>query len=166
VRHSLGEDYTPKSALVRKIDKNDNNFIINISESIEEYLKYIHKVVDTDNTMTIDLIRPNFGRIIRFDKSTFDYVTDSTKIEETEVITGNITRFNVNTGNGRLYSDQEYKIISFSLDKSNQSNISQFIVQSMEEKVSGGEGKFTIIVSKMLTPSGAVKKYFIHNMNK
>lgn len=166
VRTSLGEDYTPQTSFVTKMDKQDNLFIVDIVDKIEVYLKHIHRPIDSDPNMTIDIVRPRLGTILRLDNSTREYVVESIRAEKTELIQGNITRFNTETGNGRLYSDKEGKILSFSLDKSNQDNVREFIVQSMKERVTGGHGKFEIVVSSELTPSGRTKKYFIHNMSK
>ena len=67
---------------------------------------------------------------------------------------------------GRLYSDNDNKIISFRFADSEESRLKGLAIDSMRSKVDGEEGKLHFKVSKVVSAQGIVKRYVVHDILK
>lgn len=163
---SVGLNHAPKSSHLKKIVNKDEDFGYIIGDALESAMQDLHKPIFRDSTSKIFLFRPRIGDILEFNKKTLAYVT--TRIEKSEVLTlvGNITRFNVLSDFGRLYSDSDKRIVSFKLTDSINNEMQKKVVQSMQDRVGGKGGKLKFHASQVLSSQGLVKRYVVHDIEE
>lgn len=160
---ATGQAYEPKTRYVQKLVEKDDVFIYEMADALERPLAHVHQPIVGNKAVTITLARPRIGDVLRLDQETLKFV--SIRNEEAEVthITGNVTKFNVLTDFGRLYSDEEGKVVSFKLDQPSV-DMRTMAVTSMQEVVDGEAGKLLFTVSKVVSAQGFVKRYIVHEI--
>lgn len=163
---ATGRFIDPASSHLQKVVSRADDFMYDIGDALESAMQDIHKPILRDVNARIVLARPRMGDILELNKSTLDYVT--TRTEKTKVfeLTGNVTRYNVLSDFGRLFSDAEKRVISFRLANPDDNDMKQKVVQSMQDHVSGRPGKLTFAVSQVVSSQGQVKRYIIHRISK
>lgn len=105
----------PVTPHVLKVLEKNPVFFYEIADALETPLALLHRPIVREKTATIFLARPRVGDVIRFDRNTLDFVTTREEQTETGYIEGNVTRFNVLSNFGRLFSDEERKVVSYNL---------------------------------------------------
>lgn len=162
---AVGLEHTPTSSHLKKIVGKDEDFGYIIGDALESAMQDLHKPISRDGKSKIILERPRLGDILELNAKTRDYVT--TRVEKTEVfeIIGNVTRFNVLSDFGRLYSDSEQRIISFKLTEARSNAMQKLVVQSMQDRVGGKAGKLKFFASQVLSSQGQVKRYIVQNID-
>ena len=166
-KNTLGEVCEPTTRYVKELDIENPDLIFEISAYLESYLNSIQHPIRLNKDVTIDLLQMrNEEPILHLNEDTLKYTNGREETAYTEDLEGNITRFNVNTSNGRLYSDEDEKIIPFSLSKANDKAMRGFIVDSMKERVEGEEGKYIFTLTRILSSNQKTKKFIIHNIRK
>ncbi|MFC5398379.1 hypothetical protein, partial [Undibacterium jejuense] len=124
----------------------------------------IHKSIVRDKDVKIFLNRPRVGDIISLNSNTLDYVTTRTERTETEYIVGNVTRVNVLSHFGRLFSDEEGRVVSYELANPDDQRVRGLAIKSMKENNDGNDGKVHLKVSKIVSAQGVVKRYIVHDI--
>ncbi len=99
----------PNSPFVEKLMSKDEVFFDNLSEKLEGSLQEGHRSIDAEN-ITVSLERPR-SPLITFDSKTSSWVRTRDEDPNTRDYTGNMTRFNTKTGNGRAYISEIKKIV-------------------------------------------------------
>lgn len=101
--------------------KSDEPFFDELSEKLEGSLQHGHRSIDTEDVKVL-LERPR-STLIVFDPSTSAWVHSRKMEPNPHEYTGNMTRFNTKTGNGRAYIIELRKIVPVRKSESfNQSN--------------------------------------------
>lgn len=162
---AAGTTHSPTSSHLKKITSKDEDFFFIIGDALESAMLDIHKPILRDNKVKIYLSRPRVGDTLEFNRETLAHIT--TRIEESEILKfeGNVTRFNVLSDFGRLYSDKENRIISFKLaDNRNNKSMQKNVVQSMQDRIAGKGGKLKFDASQVISSQGLVKRYVIHDI--
>lgn len=137
-----------------------------IGDALESAMQDIHKPIVRDSKAKIILARPRIGDVLELNKKSLDFVT--TRTEETKIfnLTGNVTRYNVLSDFGRLFSDTEQRVISFKLANPDSNEMKQMVVQSMHDHVSGRQSKLKFGVSQVVSSQEQVKRYIVHRIEK
>jgi hypothetical protein len=163
---ATGRTSDPVSSHLQKVVGRAEDFMYDIGDALESAMQDIHKPILRDSKAKIFLARPRIGDILELNKSTLDYVT--TRTEKTKVfdLTGNVTRYNVLSDFGRLFSDAEGRVISFRLADPDDNDMKQKVVQSMQDHVSGKPGKLRFGVSQVVSSQGQVRRYIVHRISK
>lgn len=162
---AVGKDYDPTTRHVQKLKEKtekdpDFVFIYEIADALERPMAHIHQAIYGNEEIKIILARPRVGDVLTLDRQTLQYVTIREEEEAEVEITGNVTKFNVLTDFGRLYSDNEGKVISFVLEHSTPA-MRSLVVQSMKRRVDGEEGKLKLRVKRTVSGHGFVKRYSV-----
>ena len=163
---AVGKSANPGSSHLQKLVTVDEDFSYVIGDALESAMQGVHKPIARESKAKIYLSRPRVGDLLKFDKHTLDYVT--TRVEESgkiEII-GNVTRYNVLSDFGRLYSDSEGRTISFKLAHPNDKGMKQQVIQSMQDRVSEKPGKLMFTASKVVSAQGLVKRYIVQDITK
>lgn len=164
--NSVGLEYSPKTAQVRKIAANNDLFIYEISDALESPMHLIHRSIARDSKITIHLNRPRVGDMLSLSQETLDYVTTREETTQTEYIIGNITRVNILSQFGRLFSDEEGRVVSFELANPDDNRVKGLALKSMQEHNDGNAGKVHLRVSKVVSAQGIVKRYVVHDITE
>lgn len=162
--NSVGFDHAPQTAYVNRVASKNDLFIYEISDALESPMQLIHRAIAKDSNITIFLNRPRVGDALTLNHETLDYVTTREEQTETEYISGNITRVNVLSHFGRLFSDEEGRVISFELANPDDHRVRGLSLKSMQEHNDGNAGKMHLKVSKIISAQGVVKRYVIHDI--
>ncbi|TDQ73651.1 hypothetical protein [Paraburkholderia silvatlantica] len=162
--HSVGIEYEPRMPRIKKISERNDLFIHEIADALESPMQYMHKSIARDKTVKIYVNRPRVGDELAFDSDTLDYVSVREEQTDTEYITGNVTRVNVLSQFGRLYSDVEGRVISFELKNPDDRRVRGLSLKSMQDHNEGKPGKVYLKVSKIVSAQGVVKRYIVHDI--
>lgn len=161
---AVGFSYEPKTAQVKKISENNDLFIYEISDALESPMQLIHRAISNDDSIHAFLSRPRIGDTLELTSSTLEYVSTRNEQTETEYILGNITRVNVLSQFGRLFSDEENKVISYELANPEDKRVINLAIESMQSHNNGETGKMHLKVTKVVSAQGVVKRYVIHDI--
>lgn len=157
---TTGQEYEPETSTVKKIIKNKEGFGEEISEALENPLGKIHRPITSDEQVKIEFHRARKGAVLEFNKETLDSVTCIKESPETDVV-GNVTKFNVLTGYGRFYSDDNEKTIPFNLEESVSQESREILGKSLHWSVKNYDKKITIKARIILNNLGRVRRYLI-----
>jgi hypothetical protein len=116
--------------------------------------------------MRIILGRPRAEDLVTFNSDTLDFVTTRDTESEAEYIVGNVTRFNLISSFGRLYSEEEQRVVSFELEKPDDQRVKGLAIDSMKENVQGGHGHVRFLVFRVVSSIGQVKKYIVRDISR
>lgn len=163
---AIGVESEVTTPYVAKVLRKNELFRYEISDALEVPMQLLHKCIAKDDKVKIYLSRPKVGDILTFNRQSLDYVSVREEREESFEILGNVTRFNVLSDFGRLYSDQDGRVISFRLDEKSAEKLKSKAVESMQEVADGKDGKRNFLVSPVVSAQGNVKKYVLHSIKK
>lgn len=161
---ALGKNYEPETRKVKGIADKKEPIIPQLMESLEEPLKEMHRPIVTDRSVTIDVSRSR-SPLVRMDCSTKDYLYNDIVSDFYEGIVGNVTKFNMLTGYGRMYIDSLGKTYSFRLDDSLGVADKHFLTWSLDDayKTQGG-GKLSMTAQFVETADGIVKRIIVYKV--
>jgi hypothetical protein len=162
--HSVGIDYEPRTPRVKKISENNDLFIHEIADALESPMQYMHKSIARDKSVQIYLNRPRVGDELILNSGTLDFVSVREEKTDTEYIIGNVTRVNVLSHFGRLYSDAEDRVISYELRNPDDRRVRGLALKSMQAHNEGKPGKVHLKVSKIVSAQDVVKRYIVHDI--
>lgn len=105
----------PDTLHVRRLLENDEPFFDDLAETLEGSLQRAHRAIEMGGIDSVTLERPRGEQLNVFNKQTYLWV--STREEKPDVfeLTGNVTRYNSVTGNGRAYIHELSRIVPFKL---------------------------------------------------
>ncbi|WP_145927217.1 hypothetical protein [Jeongeupia sp. USM3] len=161
---SVGFSYEPKTAQVIRIAESNDLFIYEIADALEGPMQLIHRAISYDNTIKAFLYRPRVGDALELTSGTLDYVSIREEQTQHEYMLGNITRVNVLSQFGRLFSDEEGRVISFELANPDDKRVRGLALKSMQEHNEGETGKMHLKVTKIVSAQGVVKRYIVHDI--
>lgn len=161
---SNGIKYQPETPYVKNFMKKDSEFIYEIADILESPMQFIHKAIRRNNDVKIFISRPRKGDLIKLNSETFNYVTTREESNTIELIEGNVTRFNVLSDFGRLFSDSENRVVSFEMIKGTK-KMKRLAIDSMKDKIAEEDGKLQFKVTKVISGQGIVKRYLVHAIN-
>lgn len=104
-------DAEPSVRSLMKDFERKEPFFDELAETLEGSLQRAHRPIG-DGVDKLKIERPRSDLVV-FDQVTRDWVNTREEISEIQQVTGNITRFNSITRNGRIFIDQLGKIVPF-----------------------------------------------------
>src|SRR5699024_8282004 len=105
----IGETETKR---VREIAERREPIIGQLTESVEEPLKDMHRPIGSNGNVTINVERPR-SPLIRRDSGTYEYLHEDLISDLEEGIVGNVTKYNTLSGYGRVFLDRHNRTYSF-----------------------------------------------------
>ena len=161
---AVGVEYQPTTAHVRRSLRKNEDFTYEIADALETPMLHMQKSIARDNDVKIMLNRPKVGDVLTFDTSSLAFVTVRDEKTHKSWISGNVTKFNVLSDFGRLYSDEDERVLSFRLAHPDDQKMRSLAVNSMQEVVQGLPGKLRFEVSPVVSAQGIVKRYIVHSI--
>jgi hypothetical protein len=119
--------------------------------------------------MKIQINRPRVGKVIELNYDTKEYVSSLIEKGITDNILVNVTKYNINTGYGRLYVDDLKMTIPFNIDKSKLSILEEDILKwslFKSSKINYNAGKVLISANIINSKQNKVKRYIIVGAKK
>lgn len=106
-------DATPETAYVQKLLERDEPFFDDLAETLEGSLQRAHRAIEEGDVETVTLERPRGEPLAVFNKQTCLWVKTREEKPDLYELTGNVTRYNSVTGNGRIYVNELHRIVPF-----------------------------------------------------
>ena len=165
---ATGQEHTPTNHTVNKIIRDNDLLDVELINFLETPLQQIHRPILAHNDMKIQINRPRKGKIIEFDFLTKEYVHSSVNAGIQEDIKGNVTKYNILTGYGRVFVDELEKTIPFNIDKSKLSVNEEEIIKWSLYKASNlnySAGKILFSAEIIKDKQDKIKRYTIVQAN-
>lgn len=99
----------PETSSVQKLLDKDELFFDQLAETLEGSLQRAHRAIDY-GVEKVTIERPR-SPLVTFDQKTSEWVNTRDENPEIETFTGNVTRYNSISGNGRAYIRELKKIL-------------------------------------------------------
>lgn len=164
---TVDKQYEPETPHVKKLKEKVEPFIGEIEEALEVPLEQAHRPIKQNEEMTITIVRPKVGDIIELDSETLQSVSLQTENNVIPNIIGNVTKYNILSGIGRFYDDDNEKTVSFKLLDSVSTVQKQWLTWSLhhaQEQIGGGKIKMS--VQRVLSAKGVIKRYLVHSISQ
>ncbi|MBR9827176.1 MAG: hypothetical protein GYB41_00755 [Oceanospirillales bacterium] len=159
--------HDPETATVKRLQNRIEPFIGEMEESLESSLEQAHRPIKSDEEMVIVIKRHGSREVLRLDSDTLQRVSIKTEADIRSDIIGNATRYNILSGYGKFYDDQEQRVIPFKLMDSFPENKKQLITWSMHHAQNEeGQGKLRLTVQRVLSAKGVIKRYLVHDASQ
>lgn len=156
----------PETAFVRRMAERQEPLLGDMSTGLESALREFQRPLSTQHDMTISFIRPRTGELLRLDHDSLLYVTPEVDDEITENVIGNVTKYNMLSGIGRLYDDGEERTVSFDLAPGVSAWEKSLLTESMHERNRGNHGKIAVDVKRVFSARGVLKRYTLHAVRR
>lgn len=166
-KEATGRESAPKEFKTRRLLEQNETLSEEISHVLEIPLQQLHKPIQRDRNIEIEIKRPRSNTpILKFNRETLDYVMSEGEPEEVENIIGNVTKYNILSGIGRFYDDRLGKTVSFhsssELDEDGKNTLSWSLHHSNQNRT----GKISITADAIKSNSGHLKRYIIRNAER
>lgn len=156
LREGFNAVQDPPREIIRRIEP----VLGELPVALEQPLQLMHRPIYKNRRTTLSLDRLRGERLI-----TFDHVSaDALAVVESGVehdIVGNVTRFNVLSGWGRLFDRSEDRTVSFKLSDTLALDERSLITWSLDEVNNNRDGTLFFDVVATRTTSGEAKRYLI-----
>lgn len=166
-RKATGREAQPIEHQTRRILEENEFLEQEITDALEIPLQQLHRPIQNDRNIEIEIKRPRVGTILTLNRETYDYVTSIPEPEERTRIVGNVTKYNNLSGIGRFYDDNLGRTVSFHsselLSPEEINNLTWSLHTS--NQINGG-GKIIITVDEIKSNSGQLKRYIIKNAER
>lgn len=158
--------YEPETPHVRKLSERIEPFLGEMEEVLEIPLEQAQRPIKKNNDVIISIKRQKSGEVVRLDVETLEKVSLKTDNDITKNIIGNVTRYNILSGHGRIYIDDLERTVSFKIDDDVSSIQKQLLTWSMHyaQETEGG-GKLLFDARCIRTAKDVIKRYLISNVS-
>lgn len=160
---AIGARFDPQSHNLKKIIERDPELTLVVADALETPMQKLHRAIARDSTVTVTLNRPRVGDKVTLNHNSLAFVSIRDTEAATSYIEGNVTKFNLLSDFGRMYSDLDEKTVSFRLAHTDE-RLRSLCIRSMQEMVAGQEGKMKFKVSRVLSGQEIVKRYLVHDI--
>ena len=161
---ATGQEASSENDTVNKIF-NDNELLdLELSAALENPIQQVHRPILHSSDMKIQIHRPRVGKIIEFDFTTKEYVCSTMDAGIREDIVGNVTKYNIISGYGRLYVDELEKTLPFNIDRSLISIVEEGIIKGSLFKSSNEDynaGKILVTARIINDKQNQVRRYTV-----
>lgn len=156
---AVGKSSIIKTPYVNRIARNRELALGEITTVLESSMAEMHRPIESDNDVTIDIIRPRVGSVVNFNVETLQYVTTKNESGIVENVLGNVTKYNILSGFGRFYDDTEERTIAFDIDQEIGADEKRLLTWSMDQRSQGREGKLHVDVIRIINARNELKRY-------
>lgn len=166
-RKATGRDAQPLEYQTKKILEENEFLEQEITDALEIPLQQLHRPIQNDRNIEIEIKRPRSGTVLTLNRETYDYVNSQLEPEEKTGIVGNVTKYNNLSGIGRFYDDNLGRTISFhSSDSLTPEEINNLSWSLHTSNQINGAGKIVLTVDEIKSNTGQLKRYIIKNADK
>lgn len=149
---------TPETPAVQKIAI-DETFFDQLSETLEGSLQRAHRAIDY-GVKQVTLERPR-SELVLFNQATSQWVNTRDENPNVEELTGNITRYNSISGNGRAFIRELGKVLPFRPGPSFPDNKRGLLTWSLHGNTVAGEKELRFWASKIESAKGDPKRIIL-----
>lgn len=160
-RHATGTSPDPSHVRNKRIVRDKDEFANEISDALEIPLQELHAPIQQDNRISIQIKKPRGEVILELNTETYNYVTTVNEGEIRMNIRGNVTKYNIISGYGRFFDENEDKTIPFHLSSEMTTAKKGLLTASMHNAGQLAEGAILIDAQAILTRTNQVKRYII-----
>ncbi len=147
---------TPETPSIRKLIEEDETFFDFLAENLEGSLQRAHRAVD-NGVPQITLERPR-SALIRFDSTSSEWVNTREVSATAFEFTGNVTRYNSISTNGRAYIRELGRVIPFRLAPKFLDNKRGLLTWSLHGDTTAGLKDLKIWANRVESAQGEVKR--------
>lgn len=151
-------DTTPETPAVQKLAV-DETFFDQLAETLEGSLQRAHRAIDY-GVEQVTLERPR-SELVVFNKRTSQWVNTRDESPDVEEFTGNITRYNSISGNGRAFVRELNKVLPFRPGPNFPDNNRGLLTWSLHGNTVFGEKELRFWASKIESATGDPKRLIL-----
>jgi len=157
--------YEPQTPHVRKLKDRIEPFIGEMDEALESPLEQAHRPIRQNDEVVISINRPRAGELIQLNNDTLASVSLYTEPDIIHLL-GNVTRYNILSGFGRLYDDALGRTISFKVMDDVSTVQKQLLTWSLHYAQAQQGGKVYFDVQRVVSAKGTIKRYLVHAISQ
>ncbi|WP_339497485.1 DUF7946 domain-containing protein [Pseudomonas sp. EA_15y_Pfl1_P101] len=161
---AIGGEHIPETPFVRRLADRVEPLIGEIGVALESPMASLHRPIQNAANIEISISRPRVGEMIRLDHTTMAYVSIRDEGEPEEGIIGNVTKYNILSGYGRVFVDELDRTIPFDLDIDVSPAEKEFLTKSSHDRNRGLDGKISLNASRILTGRGELKRFKVYGV--
>ena len=161
---AIGQEHQPETSFVRKLENRIEPLIGEIGVALESPMASLHRPIQNAVNMEISISRPRVGEIVRLDQTTMAYVSILDEVAPENGIIGNITKYNILSGYGRIFVDELNRTMPFDLAPTVSADEKELLTKSSHDRNRGLDGKISLRASKILTGRGELKRYKVYGI--
>ena len=150
----------PPPASITKVTM-DETFFDELAETLEGSLQQAHRAID-HGVRQVTLERPR-SELVTFNSATSAWVNTRDENPEVEQLTGNITRYNSITGNGRAYIRELERVIPFRPGPDFPDDKRGFLTWSLHGNTVSGSKELRFLASQIQSAKGDPKRLVLAN---
>ncbi|KAF9659243.1 hypothetical protein HBA12_03075 [Tenacibaculum mesophilum] len=166
-RKATGREIEAQEYQTKKILRDNEHFEEEIISALEIPLQQLHRPIQEDKNIVIEIKRPRSGVVLSLNRDTNNYVNSQSDPVELTGVIGNVTKYNNLSGIGRFYDDNLSKTVSFhssgSLTEEEVNHLS-WSLHSSNQVI--GAGKIRVTLDQIKSSSGQLKRYIIKKVER
>lgn len=151
----------PETPSIKKKLENDEIFFDRLAETLEGSFQRAHRAVD-NGVRQITVERPR-SKLVVFDQKTSQWVSTREISSTVFEYTGNITRYNSISRNGRAYVCELNKVVPFRPAQDFPDSKLGFLTWSLHGDNTAGKKDLKFWVSRVESARGDVKRLLLHD---
>ncbi len=156
---AVGQQHEPETPFVRRLEDRVEPLIGEIGIALESPMASLHRPIENAANMEISISRPKVGEIVRLNQATMAYVNILDEEDPEDGIIGNVTKYNILSGYGRIFVDELDRTVPFDLDADISPDEKELLTRSSHDRNRGLDGKISLRASRVLTGRGELKRY-------
>ena len=157
--------HEPETSTVKRLAAKIEPRMGELEEALELPLASAHRPIRECEDVVITLKRQRLGSVIQLDKETLRSVSLQTESSPSAVV-GNVTRYNILSGFGRLYDDGEEKTVAFKIAEQLPKGKTELLTWSLNEANRSSHSKLVFTVSTVKSAKGLVRRYIVHDVGR
>lgn len=161
---AVGLHHQPETPFVKKLEGRVEPLIGEIGVALESPMASLHRPIESAADMEITISRPKVGEVIRLNQTTLAYVNILDEEDPDEGIVGNVTKYNILSGYGRIFVDDLDRTVPFDLDGDVSPVEKELLTRSSHDRNRGLDGKISMRASRILTGRGELKRYKVYGV--
>jgi hypothetical protein len=162
----VGKDEPPSTpAGRRRVERIEPTFG-ELNDALQPAVRELHRPIQDDPEIELDLIRPRVGKILTFDRETLGYIAQTIQADDDILISGNITRYNILSGYGRLYDDKAGQTVAFEAIRGLSPAKRNLLTRSLDQSQRRDGGKLLLTVSASRDSRGELVKYVVKDVRR
>lgn len=166
-RQATGRPAELTETSTKRIFEGNDLLAQEIEHALENPLQMMHRPIQNDRSIEIEIKRPRIGTVLKFNRETYEYVSSQNDPEEIFNVLGNVTKYNNLSGIGRFYDDAKRRTLSFHCHKDLTEEEKQILTWSLHSSNQViGQGKILLTIDEIKSNSGHIKRYIIKNVER
>lgn len=161
---AVGGSHAPETPFVKRFEDRIEPIVAELAVALESPMAELHRPIQNAANMEISISRPRVGEIIRLDQGTMAYVNILDEGAVEPGIIGNVTKYNILSGYGRIFVDEMNRTVPFDLYPTVTAPEKEFLTRSSHDRNRGLDGKISLSAAKVLTGRGELKRFKVQSV--